>query len=260
MLFKTKVGVYHSKCLSNAWLCKGGVQGTRNVIQALYTCLLPLPVPCSPLFLLSSLTHSWKLLHRGVGVHHPPPPLPRGRRCWCGHRPHSSVGQSVKNLEYDGFGLVFRSQTPPSPPPPSTPLKSPNSQCPLKSSFHPLAVVRVLDPEGAPVRQRKVWVGAYPIKSRMQLAWNKRVVTDDEGYYNFSGLTAAQGAAMEDYRLVFACQGVVSEPSDAFELHAPPGLKSQWENMKWVVLILFGSLFPIFAANFPSQSRWSTQS
>ena len=50
-------------------------------------------------------------------------------------------------------------------------------------------------------------------------------------------------------------QGVVSEPSEKFELKPVPGLKAQWESMKYVVLILFVCMFPIFAAGWPAPSR-----
>ena len=73
--------------------------------------------------------------------------------------------------------------------------------------FHVQPRVRVLDYEGQPVAHRRVWVGAYPMDHGMQLQWDKQVVTDAEGYYQFAGLRAMKGSPRPDYVLVFACDG-----------------------------------------------------
>ena len=86
--------------------------------------------------------------------------------------------------------------------------------------FYQQPRVRVLSYSGAPVPYRPVTPVAFPTKAALRLQWDTAAVTDADGYLQFTDLTAMSGAD-GDYRMVFFCDGISSNASDAFDKTGP---------------------------------------
>jgi hypothetical protein len=134
--------------------------------------------------------------------------------------------------------------------------KAPISFSPKKGGqprlFEQQPKVRVLDYNGNPMPHLTVIPAVFPA---MGIVWNRNIVTDADGYYQFEGLTSLSGGA-GDYSMVFFVAGVPSNTSDTFEKFAAAGVQKQFNNLKYALLLMYGILIPLFIANYPGNDYW----